>query len=70
MKARFFGSFEAVVLVCVVISVIVSCVVAFCVHVATAVMAKAWLFLIASSIFAPIGVLHGFSVLLGYNWLT
>ena len=37
--------------------------------VVVAVQAKAWLFMIATTMLAPVAVAHGWSVWLGYPWL-
>ncbi len=38
-------------------------------HIVVGIMAKAWLFMIVGALIAPVAVVHGWSVWLGFNWL-
>ena len=38
-------------------------------HLVVAISAKAWLFMIAGALIAPVAVVHGISVWLGFDWL-
>lgn len=39
-------------------------------HLIVAISAKAWLFMIVGALAAPVAVVHGWSVWLGFDWLN
>jgi hypothetical protein len=46
-----------------------SLIAAWVTHLVVAISAKAWLFMILGALIAPVAVVHGFSVWLGFDWL-
>lgn len=38
-------------------------------HLVVAIQAQAWLFMIVGALIAPVAIVHGVSVWLGFDWL-
>lgn len=38
-------------------------------HIVISIQAQAWLFMIVGALLAPVAIVHGWSVWLGYDWL-
>lgn len=39
-------------------------------HIIVGIAAKAWLFLVFGALMAPVAIIHGWSVWLGFDWLA